>query len=383
MLVSVVAIIPARGGSKGIKDKNLQHVGGVSLVGRAIRTAQMSTKIQEIYVSTDSQEIAEEARRWGAKPIIRPSDIARDESSSESALEHALAQIGEVSVVVFIQCTSPFIVSTDLDTAVALVESRKCDSVFSAVEDHGFRWQKEGNSLEPVGHTIMKRPRRQDLPERYLETGAFYVFRAEPFLEARSRFHGRVGHVLVDKIFQLDIDDAEDLNRAKVISKIFIDERIRKPIKGVVLDFDGVQTDDYVWIDQNGTETVRVSRSDGHGISEMKRAGLAVLILSTETNSVVATRAGKFGVDVIHGEKSKATALAKWAKKKDLKLEELAYLGNETNDLDAMKMVGLSVAVADANPHVIQIASIVLRSKGGEKAVRELASIIMGQSKGE
>lgn len=381
--MSTVAIIPARGGSKGIKDKNLQEVGGVSLVGRAIRSAKLARKIQEVFVSTDSPLIAEEARRWGAKIIDRPSDISKDESSSESAIAHALGQIGGVSIVVFIQCTSPFIKSTELDLAAELVESGKYDSVFSAVEDHGFRWREKGDGLEPIGHNVEKRPRRQELPNRFLETGAFYSFRAEKLLESGSRFHGRVGHVSVDKGFNIDVDDLEDLNRARTISKIFINEAREKKIKGVVLDFDGVQTDDFVWIDQDGRETVRVSRSDGHGTSIMKKAGLEVLILSTETNPVVEARAQKLGVEVVFGQQSKANALVEWVNKKDLDLEEVAYLGNETNDIDSMKLVGLPVAVADANPTVINLASLVLSSRGGEKAVRELAGIIEGLSKGE
>ena len=376
--MSTVAIIPARGGSKGIKDKNLQEVGGVSLVGRAIRSAKMAQKIQEVYVSTDSRAIAAEARRWGAKTLSRPADISADDSSSESALEHAVNEIDGVDIVVFLQCTSPFIRGTELDLAVEWVESGKYDSVFSAIEDHGFRWQEKGGVVEPVGHRIDKRSRRQDLPNRYLETGAFYTFRAEGLLKAGSRFHGLVGCVPVTKISHIDIDDQDDLERARLISKIFFDEPLRKKIRGVVLDFDGVQTDDYVWLDQDGREMVRVSRSDGHGISLMKQAGLDVLILSTEKNSVVSARARKLGVEVILGQERKAKALVEWAKKKKLNLEELAFLGNETNDLDAMKLVGLPVAVSDANPEIIRMASVVLTSKGGEKAVRELAGIVEG-----
>ena len=381
--MSTVAIIPARGGSKGIKDKNLQEVGGVSLVGRAIRSAKFAQKIEEVFVSTDSTLIANEARRWGAKIIFRPSDISTDESSSESAIEHALGQIGRVGVVVFIQCTSPFIKSAKLDLAVELVELGKYDSVFSAVEDHGFRWQEQGDGVEPMGHNIEKRPRRQELPKRFLETGAFYVFRSKGFIEVGSRFHGRVGPVTVEKVSNVDVDDLDDLNRAEVISKIFTNEITQKVINGVVLDFDGVQTDDFVWIDQDGRETVRVSRSDGHGISIMKKAGIEVLILSTETNPVVAARAKKLGVEVIFGQESKSNSLVEWANQKELPLEEVAYLGNETNDIDSMNLVGLPVAVADANPSVIESASMVLMSKGGEKAVRELAGIVERLRKGE
>lgn len=379
----VVAIIPARGGSKGIKNKNLSELGGLSLIGRAIRSARLAQSIQEVYVSTDSPLIVEEVRRWGGIPIVRPAALSTDESSSESAVKHALEQIGNVDVIVFIQCTSPFISSSDLDMASELVISGQYDSVFSAVEDHGFRWQDTGQGLEPIGHSVESRPRRQELPNRFLETGSFYAFRPKGFMESVSRFHGRIGHILVDKLFQIDIDDVEDLHRARLISKLFTNRTIETRIKAVVLDFDGVQTDDYVWIDQDGRETVRVSRSDGHGISLFKKAGIEVLILSAETNGVVEARARKLGVEVIFGQTSKAEALLEWVKNKEIQLEDVAYLGNETNDLDAMKLVGLPVAVADAAPSVINLSAIVLSSKGGEKAVRELAGILVdsGQEK--
>lgn len=374
--MNAVAIIPARGGSKGIKDKNLQEVGGVSLVGRAIRSAKLAQKIQEVYVSTDSPVIAEEAKRWGAKTIARPPEISTDESSSESAIQHAMGQIGETSIIVFIQCTSPFIKSTEIDRAVEMIESDKYDSVFSAVEDHGFRWQENGDGLEPLGHNTQIRPRRQELPNRFLETGAFYAFRSEGFLNAGSRFHGRVGHVLLNKFLHVDIDEDGDIRWARQISKTYLEQPVKIRVKGLVMDFDGVHTDDYVWVDSDGKESVRVSRSDGHGISLLKNAGIEILILSTEINSVVETRANKLGVEVITGRKTKAAALEEWAKSKEISLHELAYLGNETNDLDAMKLVGFPIAVSDANPEIINVSAIVLRAKGGEKAVREVAGII-------
>lgn len=378
--MSVVAIIPARGGSKGVKDKNLQKIGGVSLIGRAVRSAKLAQNINKVFVSTDSIEISKEAEKFGAETIFRPTAISGDEASSELALHHALSVIERVKSVVFIQCTSPFIQSTDLEQAVDLVNNKVFDSVFSAVEDHGFRWELQGDSLMPIGHSMKLRPRRQDLPSRFLETGAFYAFSSDGFLESNSRFHGRVGHVLVDKFFQIDIDDYEDLKQAQKISQSFFDEFSSRTIRAVVLDFDGVQTDDYLWIDQEGREFVRVSRSDGLGISMLKKAGFEVIILSTETNPVVGARARKLGIDVLQGEKDKEKAIQNWSKSRELSLTEVAFLGNDLNDLGAMNAVGLPISVADAHPKVISRASLVLKSKGGEKAIRELADIFLNRN---
>ena len=374
--MDAIAIIPARGGSKGIENKNLQTVGNVSLIGRAINSAMSVEEIQEVYVSTDSDEIAREATFHGAKPIMRPAEISGDESSSESAILHAIEHVEEVSTIVFIQCTSPFIRSSDVSKAIQMVETGIHDCVFSAVEDHGFRWEMKGKELSPMNHSVNERPRRQDLPQRFLETGAFYVFRAKGIHSTGSRFHGDIGCVEVDRLTNVDIDDIDDLIRARQLSPI-LDEKPKTPaIRGLVLDFDGVQTDDYVWVDQDGRESVRVSRADGLAISMIKKSGVEILILSSETNPVVKSRADKLGVQSISGAKDKSKIMKDWANRLGLDLSSIAFLGNDKNDLQAMKQVGLPVAVADATPSVKAIAAIVLGSKGGEKAVRELAGIL-------
>lgn len=218
--MSVTAIIPARGGSKGITRKNLQTIDGVSLIGRAVNSAKRAKSVDRVYVSTDSHEIALEAEKHAAVSIIRTDELSLDSTSSEAVIQDAIPRIGAIEIVVFVQCTSPFIESSDIDEAVAMVRDGGYDSVFSAVEDHGFRWERNGEFLRPILHSSKNRPRRQDLPNRFLETGAFYVFRSEGFQKARSRFFGRIGLVLVNKLHQIDIDTIQDLDMARKLAKI-------------------------------------------------------------------------------------------------------------------------------------------------------------------
>lgn len=374
--MGVVAIIPARGGSKGIKHKNLQQVKGISLIARSVKAALSTPEIDSVYVSTDSQVIAEEAINHGAAIISRPKELARDNSSSESALMHALTVIGDVDLVVFMQCTSPFTQSSSISQAIHLVKQDKYDCVFSATEDHGFRWKLGEHSLEPIGHDLNKRVPRQSLGPMFVETGSFYVFRADKFLSSGSRFHGRIGHVLENKLFAIDVDEPDDLEIARQLSSLVVEPPKSLSFDCVVLDFDGVQTDDYVWINSDGEEFVRVSRSDGLAISLFKSQGIRVLILSSETDGVVSARAKKLGVEVIQGSRDKSDALRQWARKEGVSLTKVAYLGNDVNDLSAMGLVGCPIAVADSDPVIKRIARIVLRSKGGEKAVRELAGLV-------
>jgi len=379
--VSCIAIIPARGGSQGILDKNLQPVHGVPLVSRAVRSALSAVTIDTVYVSTDTERIASVAAGNGAEVIKRPAEISDDAASSESALLHALDEVPDAEVVVFIQATSPFIDPIDLDSAVRMVRDGQFDSVFSGLGDHGFRWEEKDGHFQPVGHDAAKRPRRQELPHRVVETGGFYVFTAKGLRDSGSRFHGRVGCVEVGRREAIEIDTLDDLRLARELAMSAESGTAIGPVDAVVFDFDGVHTDDYVWVDQKGVESVRVSRSDGFGVGLLRDAGLTVLILSKEKNPVVAKRAAKLGVEVLQGVDDKASALEKWAGDNDIDLGRVAYLGNDVNDAPALERVAWPVVVGDAHPDVKVLARVVLRSNGGEGAVRELADMIIRSRK--
>ncbi|MFK4835876.1 cytidylyltransferase domain-containing protein [Microbacterium sp. ZW T2_14] len=380
----VVAIIPARGGSKGIPRKNLQRVGGVPLVARAIEAARRCPALDRVVVTTDDAEIAAVAAEWGAEVVDRPVDLSGDEARSETALLHALETLEarklDVSVVAFLQATSPFIDVEALTAAVQLVRSRRRDSVFSAVETYGFLWEKGlGGAAEPVNHEIDVRPRRQDREPHYLETGAFYVVRAAGFRAAEHRFFGSVGIAEVDPRTAIEIDSPHELELARRLAPL-VDGGARDraiSVDAVVTDFDGVHTDDTVRVDQNGLESVTVSRSDGMGVSLLRAAGIPFLILSTESNPVVAARARKLGVDVRQAAADKAAVLREWAADRGIPLSRIAYLGNDVNDLACLELVGWPVAVPDAHPLVLSAARTVLDSPGGEGAVRDLAERVL------
>ena len=371
-----IAIIPARGGSKGVLKKNMRTVDGVPLVERAIAAAKMAHEVTDVFVSTDSHEIADLSKRLGAKVVLRPEELAQDDSSSESALLHTLNTLSYSGVTAFIQCTSPFIRPEDLDEGIRKVETGVADSVFSAVEDHGFRWADQGDHWKPIGHQASSRPRRQDLPSQCRETGAFYVFSAQGLRDSNSRFHGRIDCVQVPKWSSIEIDEEEDLQLANAVSHMhaLVPMNWREDIGAIIFDFDGVQTDDFFWLDENGRESVRLSRSDGQGFKLLRENGKRVLILSTERNAVVSMRAAKLGVEVIHGVESKGQALQKWASQNQVSLQRIMYVGNELNDFEAMTIVGFPVSVKDAHPKIKSISKKHLRSRGGHKVVREVAN---------
>lgn len=380
----VVVVIPARGGSKGIPRKNVQRVGGVPLVGRAVAAALAAEMVDRVVVSTDDDEIAAVAEEWGAQVVHRPAEISGDTAGSESALVHAMDSLAaggvDVGILAFLQATSPFIDPGALDDGIRLVSAGEYDSVFSAIETYGFLWQRhpEGGA-DGVNHDPSLRPRRQDREPHYLETGAFYVMDADGFRAAGHRFFGKVGIVEVDERTAIEIDTADQLELAQAIAVLAAAPWLGRSIDAdaVVTDFDGVHTDDTVLVDAEGTESVRVSRSDGMGVSRLRAAGIPVLILSTETNPVVAIRARKLRVDVRQGVDDKATALREWAGDHGIALSRIAYLGNDVNDLACLELVGWPVTVPEADPLVLAAARVILTRSGGAGAVRDLTDRVL------
>lgn len=379
--VRVVAVIPARAGSQGIPGKNLAPVAGRSLVARAVHAAVAARRVDAVYVSTDGEGIAAEAERAGARVIDRPADLAGHTASSEAALLHALEVLAadgvHPEVLLFLQATSPFIDPRDLDAAVERVLGGGADVVFSATASHAFHWRVAADgSAVAVGHDASVRPRRQDREPEYRETGAFYALRADGFREARHRFFGRVELAEVEPRGAIDVDEPADLLTAAAVAHL-LEPVPSIDVDAVVTDFDGVHTDDRAAVATDGTETVVVNRRDGMGVRMLREAGVPLLILSTETNPVVAARAAKLRVDVLHGVDDKARALRAWSADTGIALDRVAYLGNDVNDLGALGAVGWPIAVADAHPAVLAAARHVLTRRGGDGAVRELADLVL------
>ncbi|MGR8008733.1 cytidylyltransferase domain-containing protein [Streptomyces hypolithicus] len=392
----VLAVIPARGGSKGVPAKNLAAVGGTALVARAVRACLGAGHVTDVVVSTDDPAIAAAARGAGAEVALRPADIAGDTATSEAAVLHALdtheALHGAVvDVVLLVQCTSPFLTSGDVEGVCAAVVQDGADTAHTVAAFHGFVWREEPGTGAAVGvnHDKAVRPRRQDRPQDFLETGAAYAMDAAGFRKAGHRFFGRTALVRTDPARVLEIDDPHDLARARALAPLLdgADPQdasgalpTRDDLDAVVIDFDGTQTDDRVLIDSEGRELVAVHRGDGLGIAALRNAGLKLLILSTEENQVVAARARKLRIPVLHGIDRKDLALKQWCEEQGVAPERVLYAGNDVNDLACLALVGWPVAVANAHDTVRAAARAVTTIPGGEGAIREIAAWILGPS---
>jgi len=385
--MEILAVIPARGGSKGIPRKNIKNLAGEPLIAFAIKAALDSEFITRLVVSTDDEEIGKIAEKYGAEVIWRPKEISGDEASSESALIHALSNLSieesyHPDLLVFLQCTSPLTIAEDIDGTIKALIENDADTSLAVSPFHYFLWKESDHGAESINHDKSVRLRRQDREPQYVETGAVYVMKAKQFLQTKRRFFGKTVLNIIPSERRLEIDEPVDfliaenmLNLVKINKRL---EMIPEKPSAIIFDFDGVFTDNRVLVSENGLEAVFCSRLDGHGLSLLKKKGIPVLVLSTERNPIVSVRTKKLGLVTIHGVAGdKRKVLEKWFFENGYDPAYAIYTGNDVNDLSCMQYVGCSVAVNDAVFEVKQQARLVLSKNGGEGAVRELCDLIL------
>lgn len=220
--MKLIGVIPARGGSKGIEKKNLRIVGENSLVEIKVLQA-LSSKLSEVFVSTDDDVIANVAIASGAQILRRSSDLASDIASTDAVLLHAAKQLSldGADIMVLLQATSPLMKACRINQCVdLLLENPELNSAITIRSGHLFMWKKANIGFEPDGHSRNFRPRRQDLAEAGWETGACYAIRVAALLDQKVRFPFPTGVVETQFHESLDIDNMEDLKVARALSSL-------------------------------------------------------------------------------------------------------------------------------------------------------------------
>jgi N-acylneuraminate cytidylyltransferase len=380
---ATAALILARGGSKGVPGKNLARVGGLSLLARSIRAARAARRVTSVWVSTDCPAIAAEARVFGARVIDRPAALSHDKATSESGWLHALPLIRAahpgLARLVFLQCTSPFTRAADIDACLHALERPGAACALTVLPDHGFLWHlgPDGFARGTNHDATRQRPRRQDLPPAFRESGAVYAVRVADFERIGRRFCGPVVPVPVDHP-GVEIDTPADLAlaRALAMSDRPAADRLAA-VRALVMDFDGVMTDDRVTVDETGREAVVCSRADGLGLARLRSLGQhRLLILSSETNPVVSARAAKLRIPAIQASRDKGAGLSAWLSAQGLTWPEVLFVGNDVNDLPALRRAGLSACPADATPEVRATVDWVIPAPGGRGALRMVADAL-------
>jgi CMP-N,N'-diacetyllegionaminic acid synthase len=219
---SIIALIPARGGSKGIPGKNIYPLAGKPLIVHSIEQALQSSCVTATVVSTDDNGIAQVSRDAGASVIRRPDDISGDTATSESALIHAIealrTQEGHLpELAVFLQCTSPLRRMDDIDRAVGILLEQGADSLLSVSPSHRFLWAETAEGAHSLNYDFQHRPRRQDMQPQYVENGSIYVFRPQALLDTGNRLSGKIALYIMDEEAAIDIDSMLDMKMAEML----------------------------------------------------------------------------------------------------------------------------------------------------------------------
>lgn len=220
-----VAIILARGGSKGIKNKNIIKINNKPLIYWSIKVCLRAKNIKSVWVSSDSDKILNVAKKLGSNIIKRPKNISGDNSSSEKAWHHSIEYINKnfynVDTVIGIQPTSPIRAKGVLDQGIRKYYKEKLDSMFTAKEVlHNNIWRKQNGIFKP-NYDLKKRPMRQKLEKKYQENGSFYIFDSKKFLKRKKRLFGKIGCLTMKTIPSLEIDNYEDLELFSSLRKFF------------------------------------------------------------------------------------------------------------------------------------------------------------------
>ena len=210
--MTIVAIIPARGGSKGVPRKNIRDLNGKPLIAHSILSARSTPEIDRVYVSTDDADITSVSEAYGAEVIHRPEAISGDVATSESALVHALDYIEApaLELVVFLQATSPLRQDDDISNAIKQLQDDNADSLFSAFEQHGFVWRLAESGPQSLTYDYKNRQRRQDIAVDVIENGSIYIFKPQILRQHNNRLGGKISVYMMNSLDSFQIDTEQD-----------------------------------------------------------------------------------------------------------------------------------------------------------------------------
>jgi YrbI family 3-deoxy-D-manno-octulosonate 8-phosphate phosphatase len=378
--MSVIAFIPARGGSKSILQKNIKVFCGKPLIFWNLQELQKSD-VDEIIVATDSDEIKSIVNAFNfskVKVYDRIKDNAQDISSTESVMLEYIkcSNISNEDTFMLVQATSPFTQSIHFNEGLELFN--KHDSVLSCCRSKRFSW-KNGKALN---YDIYNRPRRQDFDGTLIENGAFYISSVEAIKESINRISGDIGIYEMPEYTYTEIDEPEDWIVAESLMKRFILNNEVKDFSNIKLflsDVDGVLTDAGMYYTESGDEFKKFCTYDGMGFQLLQKTGVKVGILTTEDKELNRRRAKKLGLDFdFHGAKDKLQIVKDLCINENITLSEVAYIGDDVNCFSLLSHVGIAACPNNAVDKIKAIPNIMqLKSNGGDGVVREFVELFL------
>lgn len=389
-----VAFIPVRGGSKSIPLKNIRVINGKPLVYWTVKAACGCTYIDKVYIATDSEKIratvesfksGREKELFSKAVVIgRSAESASDTASTEFAMLEFASQY-DFDTIALVQATSPLLKSSDLDRGFMVFNEIGVDSVLSVVRQKRFHWavDKEGYS-HPTNYDVFHRPRRQDFDGYLVENGAFYICSKNNLIKYQNRVSGNIKSVEMPDDTFFEIDELSDwvvieslMKKDGQISPLEIPE-----IKLFLTDCDGCLTDGGMYYSEKGDELKKFNTRDGMGFSLLKNTGVTVGIITSESVDLNRRRAEKLKIDIFEpGCIDKLETINRICDKLGISINNVCYVGDDINDLQAIQNVGFGCCPADAVPEVQAVADYITKARGGNGVVREVIDYIRTKAK--
>jgi len=378
--MSVIAFIPARGGSKSIIQKNIKFFCGKPLIFWNLQELQNSN-VDEIIVATDSTEIKSVVNAFNfskVKVFDRSKENSQDTSSTESVMLEYInfVNLSDEDTFMLVQATSPFTQSIHFNEGLELFN--KYDSVLTCCESKRFSW-RNGKSLN---YDIFNRPRRQEHKGILIENGAFYMSSVADIKSTKNRISGDIGIYEMPEYTYTEIDEPEDWIVAESLMKRFILNNEVKDFSNIKLflsDVDGVLTDAGMYYTETGDEFKKFCTYDGMGFQLLQKTGVKVGILTTEDRELNRRRAKKLGLDFdFHGAKDKLQIVKDLCVKENITLSEVAYIGDDVNCFSLLSHVGIAACPNNAVDKIKAIPNIMqLKRNGGDGVVREFVELFL------
>lgn len=380
-----VAIIPLRKGSKGIPGKNKKKMLGRPLFSWVLGAAIFSD-LDQVYVFTDDEEILKfisKEYHWTSKVkgLLRNDENANDTASTESAMVEFAEKINhDFDVLCLLQATSPLTTSQDINNALFKITNEGKTSALSVVKTHRFTWNTDGT---PQNYDVFNRPRRQDFAGLLMENGAVYVTTKDAFAKTKNRVSETIGLVEMSEETLMEIDSLSDWT---IIENLLAERqksfKKQERINYLVLDVDGVFTDGCVYYGAEGELMKKFDMRDGMGLEILRQNNVEVVVITSENSDLVDKRMQKLQIKhTFLGVKDKYSFLQNFINQHQTSWANLAYVGDDVNDLANLCTVGWSFAPANATSIVKQKVDFTLSNNSADGAIREVCEWITNYNK--
>jgi N-acylneuraminate cytidylyltransferase len=386
--VATVAFLPVRGGSQSIPLKNIKEINGHPLIYWSLISLENAKSIDQIVVATDSVAIKNCVKNFKFKKVIiydRDPANAQNGSSTESVMLEYIekSKLKGTDNFVLVQVTNPFTTAEDIEQALLqFKKARMAKSLLSVVRTKRFFWTSKN---KPLNYNPMKRPRRQDFDGLLMENGAFYISAVKDIKKSANRITKPVVTYEMPEYSGYELDEPDDWVIVEKLLKKYrgsLKTKNYSHIKLFLSDVDGVLTDAGMYYSENGDELKKFNTYDGMGFQLIQKLGIKTGILTKEDRQLNRARAKKLKLDFdFHGVHDKLARLDELIKELGINYSQVAYVGDDINDVEVLKKVGFAFCPSSSIPEVLQLENVhVLRAAGGHGAIREIYNIII-QSK--